>query len=103
MALTELDKAIDAATAAITAPGGQLAVGKAEIRGVEYPVFENAPQSLREYLAFFLTANADKEFIVYQGERLTFGDVQKQSVRVAAMLMYHERLARPAAPETPAV
>ena len=76
MALTELDKAIDAATAAITATGGQLAVGKATVRGVEYPVFENAPQSLREYLAFFLTANADKEFIVYQGERLTCGDVQ---------------------------
>ena len=94
MALTELDKAIDAATAAITAPGGQLAVGKAEIRGVEYPVFENAPQSLREYLAFFLTANADKEFIVYQGERLTFGDVQKQSVRVAAMLQSRHGIAK---------
>ena len=35
MALTELDKAIDAATAAITAPGGQLAVGKANVRGID--------------------------------------------------------------------
>lgn len=94
MALTELDKAIDAATAAITAPGGQLAVGKANVRGVEYPVFENAPQSLREYLAFFLTANADKEFIVYQGERLTFADVQKQAVRTAAMLQSRHGVAK---------
>ena len=94
MALTELDKAIDAATAAITAPGGQLAVGKANVRGVDYPVFENAPQSLREYLAFFLTANADKEFIVYQGERLTFGDVQKQAVRTAAMLQSRHGIAK---------
>ena len=75
MALTDLDKAIDAATAAITAPGGQLALGTANIRGVDYPVFEAAPQSLRDYLAFFLATNADKEFIVYQGERLTFGNI----------------------------
>ena len=94
MALTELDKAIDAATAAITAPGGQLAVGKANVRGVDYPVFENAPQSLREYLAFFLTANADKEFIVYQGERQTFGDVQQQAVRTAAMLQSRHGIAK---------
>ena len=57
MALTDLDKAIDAATAAITAPGGQLALGTANIRGVDYPVFEAAPQSLRDYLAFFLATH----------------------------------------------
>lgn len=94
MALTELDKAIDAATAAITAPGGQLAVGTANVRGVDYPNFENAPQSLRDFLAFFLMANADKEFIVYQGERLTFADVQKQSIRVAAMLQARHGIAK---------
>lgn len=94
MALTELDKAIDGATAAITAPGGQLAVGTANIRGADYPVFENAPQSLREYLAFFLAANADKEFIVYQGERLTFADVQAQSIRIAAMLQARHGIAK---------
>ncbi len=86
MALTELDKALDAAVAAITAPGGQLAVTTANIRGADYPVFEHAPQSLRDYLAFFLMANADKEFIVYQGERYTFADIQKQSIRIAATL-----------------
>ncbi|MGL6043019.1 MAG: class I adenylate-forming enzyme family protein, partial [Sandaracinobacteroides sp.] len=94
MALTELDKAIDAATAAITAPGGQLAVGKATIRGVEYPVFENAPQSLREYLGFFLQANADKEFLVYQDERLTFAEVQQQAVRIAALLQSRYGIAK---------
>jgi acyl-CoA synthetase (AMP-forming)/AMP-acid ligase II len=94
MALTDLDKAIDAATAAITAPGGQLAVGKANIRSVELPVFENAPQSLREYLGFFLMANADKEFLVYQGERYTFADVQKQGVRIAAMLQHRYGIAK---------
>ncbi len=94
MALTDLDKAIDAATAAITAPGGQLALGTANIRGVDYPVFEAAPQSLRDYLAFFLATNADKEFIVYQGERFTFADVQAQSVRIAAALQARHGIAK---------
>jgi acyl-CoA synthetase (AMP-forming)/AMP-acid ligase II len=94
MALTELDKAIDAATAAITAPGGQLAVGKAMIRGVELPVFENAPASLREYLGFFLAANAAKEFIVYQGERFTFADIDAEATRIAAMLQQRYGIAK---------
>jgi long-chain acyl-CoA synthetase len=94
MALTDLDMAIDAATAAITATGGQLAVGKAIIRGVELAVFENAPQSLRDYLAFFLMANGDKEFLVYQGERLTFAEVQQQAVKIAAMLQQRYGIAK---------
>jgi acyl-CoA synthetase (AMP-forming)/AMP-acid ligase II len=94
MALTPLDLAIDAATAAITAPGGQLAVGKAVIRGAEYAVFENAPPSLREYLGFFLPAHGSKEFVVYDGERLSFADVQAQATRVAAMLQHRHGIAK---------
>ncbi|QMW22513.1 class I adenylate-forming enzyme family protein [Sandaracinobacteroides saxicola] len=94
MALTPLDHAVDAAVAAITAPGGQLAVGKATIRGVELPVFENAPPSLREYLAFFLGSNADKEFVVLGEERLTFGDISRQAVRIAAMLQHRHGVAK---------
>ncbi|MGQ5702642.1 class I adenylate-forming enzyme family protein [Sandaracinobacteroides sp. A072] len=84
--LTELDKALDAALDAITAPGGQLAITSAEVRGVTYPVFEAAPPSLRELIAFFLAPHADKEFIVYQDERITFAQVQEKAVRIAAML-----------------
>jgi acyl-CoA synthetase (AMP-forming)/AMP-acid ligase II len=94
MALTQLDLAIDAATAAITAPGGQLAVGKAVIRGAEYPVFENAPASLREFLGFFLPAHGAKEFVVFDGERLTFADIHARSVRVAAMLQHRYGIAK---------
>ncbi|MFQ3666675.1 MAG: class I adenylate-forming enzyme family protein [Sphingomonadaceae bacterium] len=88
MALTELDHALDAAIAAITAPGGQLGVGRATIRGVDLPVFENAPPSLREFLDFFLPAHADKEFLVYQEERLTFADVRHEAIRIAGMLQH---------------
>ena len=45
--LTELDKALDATIAAITAPGGQLEVETATIRGFDYPVFKIAPPSMR--------------------------------------------------------
>jgi acyl-CoA synthetase (AMP-forming)/AMP-acid ligase II len=92
--LTDLDKALDAAIAAITSPGGQLAVGKAMIRGVELPVFENAPQNLRDYLGFFLMANADKEFLVYNDERLTFADIHAQAVKIAAMLQQRHGIAK---------
>jgi acyl-CoA synthetase (AMP-forming)/AMP-acid ligase II len=94
MALTQLDLAIDAATAAITAPGGQLAVGKAVIRGAEYPVFENAPPSLREFLGFFLPAHGSKEFLVFDGERLSFAEIHARSVRVAAMLQHRYGIAK---------
>ncbi len=94
MPLSPLDQALDQAIAAITAPGGQLGVGQADIRGVTLPVFENAPQSLREYLAFFLMAHGSREFLVYQDERTTFAQVQQQAVRTAAMLQHGYGIAK---------
>jgi acyl-CoA synthetase (AMP-forming)/AMP-acid ligase II len=81
-----LDSQIDAVVAAITAPGGPLAVGHATIRGVDYPVFTNAPATMRDFLAFFFAANATKEFLVYRDERTTFAEVHAASLKVAAVL-----------------
>ncbi len=92
--LTEMDKAMDAIMAQITAPGGQLGVGREAIRGVALPVFDQAPASLREFFHFFFAANADKEFLVYQDERLTFADVQAQAMRIAAMLQHRYGIAK---------
>lgn len=94
MALSEFDQAYDASMAAVTAPGGQLALGRAQVRGVEYPVFVNAPPALRDYAALFLAANADKEFLVYEGERYTFADVQRQATKMAAMLQARHGIAK---------
>ena len=94
MALTELDKAMDEAVAMITAPGGQLAVGKASIRGAALPVFDHAPPSLREFIDMFLPAHAEKEFLVYQDDRMTFADVKADSVRIAAMLQHRFGIAK---------
>ncbi len=81
-----LDQQIDAVVAAITAPGGPLAVGRASVRGVDLPVFAAAPANMRDFLDYFFAANADKEFLVYLDERLTFAQVYAASRKVAAVL-----------------
>jgi long-chain acyl-CoA synthetase len=81
-----LDQQIDAVVAQITAPGGQLAVSHATVRGADYPVFTSAPENMRDYLAFFFAANATKEFLVYRDERYTFADIHAQALKVAAVL-----------------
>ncbi|WP_448586444.1 class I adenylate-forming enzyme family protein [Thermaurantiacus sp.] len=94
MALTELDRAIDEAVAAITAPGGPLAVGTATIRGVALPVFVNAPSNLRDLLAFFAPSHAEKEFLVYERERRTFAEVRAEAIRIAALLQHRYGIAK---------
>ncbi|GGI90332.1 fatty acid--CoA ligase [Polymorphobacter multimanifer] len=89
-----LDTAIDATVAQIIAPGGPLAVGEAVVRGVTLPVFSAAPANLRDFFAYFFAVNADKEFLVYGDERLTFPQVQARSLRMAAMLQHRHGIAK---------
>ena len=81
-----LDQQIDAVVAAITAPGGALSIGRATVRGVDLPVFANAPPNMRDFFAFFFASNADKDFLVYRDERLTFAQVHAAALKVAAVL-----------------
>ena len=81
-----LDQQIDAITAAITAPGGALAVGRATVRGVDLPVFAGAPAIMRDFCAHFFATHADKEFLVYRDERLTFAQVYAAALKIAAVL-----------------
>ncbi len=91
---SELDTELDAVVAAITAPGGQLGVGLANVRAAEMPVFTAAPPSMRELLAFFLMANGAKEFLVFGEERLTFADVYHRALELAAMLQHRQGIAK---------
>lgn len=61
------------------------AVGEAEIRGNTYRVFKNAPPSL---VGIFLygTQFGDKDFIVYEDERLSFRETWARSCRLAHAL-----------------
>ena len=89
-----LDTSLDGVIAAITAPGGPLGVGTADLRGTSLPVFGAAPPSLREFFATFFAANAAKEFLVFGEERLSFAEVHARGRAFAAMLQHRHGVAK---------
>jgi acyl-CoA synthetase (AMP-forming)/AMP-acid ligase II len=89
-----LDTAIDSVVSLITAPGSQLAVGKAVVRGAEIPVFTAAPPSMREFFAFFFAIQAPREFLVLGDERFTFAQVYDRALKMAAMLQHRHGIAK---------
>lgn len=84
---SELDRRMDAAIAALTAPGGQLAVTRIEREGRALPVIAAAPPALPHYFAHFCREHADQTFLVAGAERLTFAEVYAEARRVAAALV----------------
>ena len=91
---SELDRRMDAAIAALTAPGGQLAVTRIEREGRALPVIAAAPPALPHYFAHFCREHADKTFLVAGAERLTFAEVYAEARRVAAALVEGVGIAR---------
>ena len=94
MTKSPLDAALDEVVAGITAPGGMLGVGNANVHGVTLPVFSAAPPTMREYMAMFFTAQGPKEFLVFGEERLTFADVYAKAMKFAAMLQHRHGIAK---------
>ena len=84
---TELDRRMDAGIAALTAPGGQLAVTTIEQGGLTLPMIAAAPPALPHYFAHFCGLHADKTFLVAGDERLTFAEVYGEAQKVAAALV----------------
>ncbi|MBX7527984.1 class I adenylate-forming enzyme family protein [Qipengyuania vesicularis] len=80
---TELDKDIHRFTAAVTAPGQMFETTPIERRGVQMPVFKNAPPSLAHYFAHFANEKKDELFLVDGDLRLTFGEVYAAATHVA--------------------
>ena len=60
-------------------------VGEAEIRGNVYRVFENAPPSMTGLFAFG-ASHGDKEFLYFEGERLSFAETWARACRFAHAL-----------------
>ena len=60
-------------------------VGEAEIRGNTYRVFENAPENLRAFFAYG-ASHGEKEFLYYEGERLSFAETWRRACRFANAL-----------------
>ncbi len=60
-------------------------VGEAEIRGNTYRVFENAPPNLQALFAYG-ASHGDKEFLYFEGERLSFAETWRRACRFAHAL-----------------
>ena len=78
----------DEAAARVTAAGQPMEIVDQTIADVTYKVFKNAPPTLR---AVFATARArgDQTFLVYEGERWSFGDVMTHVDALGASLVEH--------------
>ncbi len=73
----------------MTSAQGPFPLANKTIDGISYPVITNGPETLRDYYALGLV-NADKDFLVYQDERWTFAETDRDAKRLAAAMV--ERL-----------
>ena len=71
---------------ALTAPGAPFEMDEVEIRGVATRVWKNTPPDLRAVLARS-GGFAERDFLVYQGERLTHGQHFAAVARLAHLLV----------------
>ncbi len=69
----------------LVGPGGPFPVEEESINGVSYRVIRNGPATLAQYYDLSLV-NADKTFLVYQGERWTFAQTHAEMQRLASAL-----------------
>ncbi|NHK26573.1 acyl--CoA ligase [Parvularcula flava] len=80
----ELQEKIDAKLA----EGGLFATMPITVRGVEYPrVFAASNMSLRDLMAMKAAEFKDAEFMVYEDERYTIGEVWQKACRLAQVLI----------------
>ena len=78
-------KELKAAWSELTALGAPFEIVPIEVRGETLRSYKNAPPSVRE-LWLSTAAFADRDYIVYQDERLTYGQAHSQVNAVAAWL-----------------
>ena len=82
----------EAARAAISAPGQPYETRELEVRGVRMQTFVNAPANLAGLYEQSL-ALADRDFLVYEGERLTFAETHARAAALAAWLLEEAQVA----------
>ncbi|HCG70877.1 MAG TPA: AMP-dependent synthetase, partial [Gammaproteobacteria bacterium] len=73
-----------AAWAQLTAPGADFEVITSNVRGVDIRTYAKAPGSLRD-LWLSTTAYAERDYLIYNDERLTYGQTHQ---RVAALAQW---------------
>ncbi len=84
---TELDRAIEAIGARFMSDDGPLAIGQVEKFGQTMPFLKKASPTLRDFFETHCTTHAEKEFLIDQDIRLTFGEVLAASRELAGGLV----------------
>ena len=74
------------ARAELDAPGSSFATTVVDVRGVPTKVFAAAPPHMR-FLWEMSAAHADKDYLVYEDERYTYGEIHRQVRVIAAYLV----------------
>ncbi|MGI9169352.1 MAG: class I adenylate-forming enzyme family protein [Caulobacteraceae bacterium] len=74
--------------AALTAPGAPFEIGEIEMRGAPMRLYKNAPPTVRE-VWLSTAAFADRDYLVYRDERLTYGEAHAQVNAIAGWLADH--------------
>lgn len=82
-----------AAGAAISAPGQPFELETVQVRGVPLRCFRQAPANLAALYAQSLV-HAERDFLVYEGERTSFAEVHAQAAALADRLLADCGLAR---------
>ena len=77
---------VDQVIGMLTADGMPFATKTEEVKGVEHTVFAAQPATLKDVFMLFL-AHADKEYMVYQGERLTFAQTLAKASQLSQALV----------------
>ena len=73
---------LNQAWAELTAPGAPFEIAEIEVRGATLRTFKNAPPNVR---AIWLStaAFADRDYLVYEDERITYAEAHKQVASIA--------------------
>src|ERR1051325_8720766 len=73
------------AWAELTAPGAPFEVVEVEVRGVPTKTFKNAPPNVRA-LWLSTAAFAERDYLVYGDERITYAEAHRQVASIANWL-----------------
>ena len=91
---TQLDNALEAIIAALTAEGQPFVTVPFTRDGVEMPAFVGAPPSLAHYFAHFCNEHRDVPFLVDGEIRLTFAEAYSAATCVAESLVHDHGIAK---------
>ena len=74
--------------ASLTAPGAEFELATETIGGVEYTVFRNLPTSLRDIYDQARKDHGEKDFLVFEGTRLTYAEAWDRAAAIAHQLVH---------------